>query len=699
MTSRRPLDLPTERLLRLEPLPIHAGPGSAAELFEIRARERHPAVALDPASPALIALCRRLDGLPLAIELAAARTPVLSPHQILARMQDRFQLLRDESTPSGRQRSLDAAIEWSVDLLSPDERDLFSRLAVFPGSFDADAVDAVVARFFPDSSTAGLLDHLIANSLIEFGAGNEETSAPRFRMLDSIRTYALRLLTGHPEREATWRAFAAAIATRLESALPCWGTAAQVETVRGISLENASITPALGWAAAHDAALAARIAAAAWPFWHAVGSYEDGARLLMRILPELPDSPPLPLANAWFGLGRLQLRLADYPAAHAAAGRALELFVAAGDPAGEGNSVNLLGSIAQRLGNYDEARELHRRARSLNAALGGETLAALLVSQAQLANYEGEHDRAAGLLAEAWELLRDSPNLELQATILNGLGDVNVRRNDPRHAIDFYERSLEISRQLQIPEAIAAKLTNLAEANLLIGNLDVALSLANEGAARYRQLANREHLADALYVQGFVLVRTTDLVAAAAVLQEALRLTESIGNIASTAQTLELLAEVALRAGDPAIAARWIGAGAALRARIGAPPYPPSGYEATVAAIRTRLGDDRYAAECRVGSVASATETLLGAMHYRPRTASPGQTGGGPLTIRQRQVLRLVSRGCSNQAIARELAISERTVERHISAIFTLTRTNRRAAAVAYALQHGWLLAQDDAHL
>jgi DNA-binding CsgD family transcriptional regulator len=295
-----------------------------------------------------------------------------------------------------------------------------------------------------------------------------------------------------------------------------------------------------------------------------------------------------------------------------------------------------------------------------------------------LANTEGDRALAEQRDAEAWALIQGDGDLEAEAVVLNNLGDLAARRGDGRRAVSFYERSLARSRQLEHAEGIAAKLVNLAEARLLLGEIGPARALAAEGVARYRALADRERLADALYVEGLVHTEAGEPEAAAS-LGEALALYQALGDRANQGHTLELLAAVALRHGEAATAASWLGAGEALRAAAGEPPYLPARLAATLDGARTSLGPLLLAEAMAAGRNAPEAVVLVEACHYLPPTSPPPPAG---LTPRQRDVLRLVAEGRSNREIGQTLGISARTVERHLSAIYAATGANRRAGAV-----------------
>lgn len=685
VTSREELGLAEERMWHVAPLPLPEGESSAdimrseaVGLFIARAREADALFQFeDDDAPTLARLCRRLDGLPLALELAAARTPLLTLDQIDRRLDDRFRLLRTARVGlPARQQALDAAIAWSVDLLARPEQTLFRRLSVFAGSFDLEAAEAVAGPTALDG-----IAPLVRQSLIEPAPRRERDEPARWRLLESIRAYAAESLRQSDDdgdargRHAVWF-------TRLaESAAARWQSADQPSALRDLERDADNLRAALAWATANDPALAARLGAALWRWWQANGRYAEGEAWLERIA-EIASDETVAGAETRFGLARLRLRRGKRAEAQTAAHASKSAFIAAGHRAGEARSIDLLGLLAARRGDAALARALHDEALTIARAIGARRVQAeALLHLGAAANAERDQELAERRYAEAWALIQGDGDLEAEAVVLNNLGDLAARRGDGRRAAGYFERSLARSRQLEHPEGIAAKLVNLAEARLLLGEIEMARSLAEEGVSRYRTLADRERLADALYVQGLVQSTAGDPTAAAT-LGEALSLYQSLGDRGNQGQTLELLADVALRHGDAETAARWLGGGAKLRAGVGEPPYAPDRLDAALTRVRAALGPARADALMDAGRAEPEAIMLVSASTYEP--ARPPSMEG--LTPRQREIVSLVAEGRSNREIGLALGISARTVERHLSAIFAATGVSRRAAAVRVVL-------------
>jgi non-specific serine/threonine protein kinase len=302
-TSRAPLLLAAETVLPLPPLPVppadadtdQIARADAVALFALRARRSRPDFALTPAAARQAAtICRRLDGLPLAIELAAARLSVLSVAQIADRLSDRFALLRGErSAVASRQRTLAAAIDWSYGLLDGAEQRLFGQLAVFAGPFDLDAIEAICGSpaaeeaeggLPPSASILDLLSALVAQSLVSVETGPDAEAPVRYRLLESLREYAAGTIGG-AEEATLRRRHAAYYLERAQRAAAEFSGPAQPAALRRLLADDDNLHAALAWAiAASEGAIAVPLAAALWRFWHSRGRYAEGTAAIEAAL-------------------------------------------------------------------------------------------------------------------------------------------------------------------------------------------------------------------------------------------------------------------------------------------------------------------------------------------------------------------------------------------------------------------------------
>jgi predicted ATPase/DNA-binding XRE family transcriptional regulator len=414
-TSRRPLHLRGERRQPVPPLPSDAaGPGPGQERSPAVALFLERAAAVDPARTygtaelqAVVEICRRLDGLPLAIELAAARSSVLDPHSILERLSDPLSLLvggpRDASP---RHRALAATLSWSHELLDDAAASVFRRTEVFAGGFTLEAAEQVCWQ--PDRpDVLGALTTLTDSSLLVRGAGT--AGRTRFTMLQTVRDFAQELLAASGERDVVGRAHAVYVSRLVEAASGGLAAAGESRSLALLDEEQLNIVAALRQAtAAADADLALGLAGRMWRYWEIRGRLGEGRYWLEQAL-GLPGGSSQLRALAWRGAGNLardQGALEEADHAHA---ESLALCRADGDREGEARCANNLGNVALDRGNPQTACDWYRRALDLAGEIGDDLLVALTTHNLGLAaRTTGDHGQAAALLERS---LRDFQRL------------------------------------------------------------------------------------------------------------------------------------------------------------------------------------------------------------------------------------------------------------------------------------------------
>ena len=362
-TSRERLGITGERLwpvggLAVPPpgdtsLAAVAGSDSVRLLVE-RAAAVHPGFALTEATAgALAQICQRLDGLPLAIELAAAAVPALGVERIAARLDDRFRLLTHGSrTAAPRHQTLRAVVDWSYDLLDAPAARLFDQLGVFVGGFTLEAAEAVCATG-GDPPVAGSLAALVDKSLVTVDSAS---STPRYRLLETLRAYALERADPAADLRDRHAAYTLAVVTSARRALrgdqqPMW--------LRRLEAEHGNIRAALEWSISHgDAGTAVRLAGSLYPLWDRHGHYREGRAWLARALDLAADLPPVVRARALDGAAGLAAIQGDLPAAAAAAEESARLSREAGDAAGAARALTTSGLAAFYAGDNPRAVEV-----------------------------------------------------------------------------------------------------------------------------------------------------------------------------------------------------------------------------------------------------------------------------------------------------------------------------------------------------
>ena len=511
-----PLALPDPRHL---PAPGQLGRYAAVRLFVERAQAVKPDFRLtNENAPAIAAICHRLDGLPLAIELAAARVRLLPPQAMLARLERRLPLLtggaRDRPE---RQQTLRGAIDWSYRLLEPGEQQLFARLAVFAGGATLEAIAAVCeAAGGPAIDVLAGVESLVAKSLLRQTEGLEEE--PRFALLETIREYALEHLAESGEAETIGRAqaeYCLGLAEDWERGLRGVGqtVAMQRERLGRLAAELANLRAALAWALERDADLALRLCSPLAYFWHVNGNHADGGRWLARAL-ALPGAAEQPAyADALFkNATRLWLH-GDIAAARQQLERVVA-FLRAG-PGHErrsdllGRALGYLAAVAVAQEGPDAARALAEEAQVLLRTAGDEPgLAEVLLALGMAHAFRGEHAAARPLLEECLVLVRRRGNGMTVMIVTATLADVLRIEGDAAGAARLYEESLPQHRELGARGEFPGVLHGFGHAVLAQGEIQRARTLFAESLALQRELEDRAGIAEGL--TGFAAVAAAE---------------------------------------------------------------------------------------------------------------------------------------------------------------------------------------------
>jgi predicted ATPase len=564
-TSREPLGLPGEVAWPVPALPLPASgdrpvgleealQSEAVQLFVERATTAAPALRLtDADAPTLVSVCRRLDGMPLALELAAARLRVLSLDQVAGRLQDRFRLLTGGSKAVlPRQRTLRAAVEWSYDLLEPSERLLFERLSVFAGSFGLDVAEAVCADDeLPADEVLDLLAGLVSKSLVS--RVPDQDGSARYRLLETLRDYAADRLADGGDDVALRQRHAEAVtamAEELGAALEGPGRRAALERLTAAA-DDARL--ALEFALEHgEAALALRLGAALWPFWDHRYDVAEGRTWLGRAL-ALSGGTDEARLGALIGAAKLALvdEEHDEAAEHCRAG--LEL---AGALRSERARARLLVVLAE-LHRYreedpgaaevcaDEALELASRTGDRWWQADAARVRALLAWD------RGDGAAAASLADTCLQLSSAVGDLEGSAGARAMLGTLARERGDLAGATELYEGALTDFRQAREPWGTAQAVRNLGIVAVLRGDADLGWRLAEESLRLHDELGNQRGVAMSYVLLGEAALVAGELDRAAVLLGEALDRLKTKGFNLELAEASARAGEVALRRGDP----------------------------------------------------------------------------------------------------------------------------------------------------
>jgi predicted ATPase len=473
VTSRAALRISGEQEYPVDPL----GPEDAVALFVERAQEADPRFKLtDENRAAVEEICARLDGLPLAVELAAARTKLLPPEAMLALLDERLDLLsRGARDLPERHQSLRDTIAWSYDLLGTDEKKLFAQLAVFGGGFTLESAVAVC-----DASLDGVAT-LIDDSLLE-------RDGARFRMLETIREYALEQLAADEDAEFVMRRHAEHFLKLAESE----PTSEQAAWLARMDDERDNLRGALAWALdMSEASLALRLAASLWEFWWVRGSLAEGRGWLDEAIAKGRSAPPELRARGLHASGSLATRQGDYESADALFAESLAIWEELGDAAGTARSLLSIGTVAAERGDQERAIELSERAAELYEESGDRRGHALAISNlGGIALERGEYAKAAELSEQAYGLFETLEDSEGMAFALVNQGFAALSEHQHERAIELLREALRRLAELEFKDVIGYCFEGLA----------AVLALTERGEEAARLLGAAEALRESLGV-------------------------------------------------------------------------------------------------------------------------------------------------------------------------------------------------------
>jgi predicted ATPase/DNA-binding CsgD family transcriptional regulator len=605
------------------------------------------------------AICARLDGLPLAIELAAARTRLLSPQELLERLHHRLALLTGGARDAlPHHQTLRRTIDWSYDLLEPNERRLFGRLAVFAGGWTIDAAEQVCG----DDQTDVLdgLQRLLDDSLIQHDRTPHDRATTRLLMLDTLREYALERLEQQDELAALREQHARYFAARAEEtrALLAQGGAEQAAHLERWDADDDNLQAALAWSrdAAGDATLFLRLAGSLWRYWELRGRFTEGRQWLDAALTASETVLPTEdRARVLDGAGILADYQGDYSRAEALYQRSLDTWRALGNQRGVARALNGLGGMAAVRGDAVEARRLYEQSLALRRALG---------------------DRAD------------------EATTLNNLALVAFDQEQFAEAQRYFEQSLQIARSIGDERGVARGLANVGLAAMYRGDPAEAEHLLEASLAMYRTLGEPSAIAHILGNLGKVALSGGNMGRAFDLYVESLDLFATIEDRNGIAESLEGLASEAEGRGATERAVRLWAAADTLRSSIDAPlpPAERASYEASIATARETLGDARFTFTWDEGQHRPLATTIAWAREAQAEASSTAHKSiPAGLSEREIDVLRLVARGLSAKQVAAQLIISPRTVHAHLASIYGKIGVSTRVAATHFAIEHGLL--------
>jgi non-specific serine/threonine protein kinase len=671
VTSRIALRVSIEQRLAVSPLqPPDTGDAAnvdalnanaAVALFTQRARAVRPDFAVDAENGAAIAaICQRLDGLPLALELAASRLAVLSPAALLAQLSDRLRMLnRGPQDAPARQRTMRAAIAWSYDLLTPEEQRFFRIVSVFPAPFSFASIEELAGDGELDPLDGVTM--LLETSLLqrEEGSGDEI----RFRMLETIRSFGAEQLIETGEDDATREQFARLVivfAERLTAGVQGPETQRWLEAAdRDIDHVRVVLSWLLGRG---DFSRAQHLASRMWRYWDNRGRNIEGREWFDRSLAGGVDDHSLTRCEAAYGLAMLSESQGQVEIASQWLDHALNIAENLNNTLEIARIKDAQGFVARGRGDYESALSLHHHALSLARSVGDSlTEARALNHIGAVAYVTGDPSTANAYFGQVVQLFRENSNPRFLSTALLNYGASFSEMGMDAEAEQFAREAYDVASPIREQRTMAMALLNLAEVHERRGELELANARICESLP--------------------VLTAMEDLYSLAIASQ-------NIGSVAAAAKKWERSARFL------AFSARLFKTGGLAHG-----PVEQERLDATLATVRTALGDEAFAAQWSAGE-AMTTEQMIAESPFpasdTPAPAAAVAVAPPPepsdpfgITPREKEVLALLVEGRSDREIAGELFISHRTVMRHVSSILDKLDAPTRTAAATAAIRLG----------
>jgi predicted ATPase/DNA-binding CsgD family transcriptional regulator len=698
-----PLALPD--LIHL-PDPEALSQQTSVRLFVLRTQAIQPTFHMTPANARAIAeICVRLDGLPLAIELAAARTKLLPPQALLKRLSHRLEVLTGgaQDLPA-RQQTLRNTLQWSYDLLSQEEQRLFRWLSIFVGGCTLEAAAAVCVA--DQEQPVDLLDgiaSLLDKSLVQ--QTEQEGGEPRLVMLETLREFGLECLERRGELQAARQAHARYYLALAEQAEPHLIGSEQLLWLDRLErdLDNLRAVFQAGIAGGvEEREVALRLGAALRTFWQIYGHYSEGRNVMERLLAGAETIAAPVRLKALNALGMILWGQNDTRGLEPVADEALALAREQGDHGQMTRALILRGvTMIRERRDYAQAQACLEEALASASALGDHLLlATALLSLGLLAWYQQDAPQAIAWYEESLIQCRAMGEQLLIGTVLLGLARAELSQDHAARARTLLEESLAIWRALGNTWWIAMVLNSLGQLAFQQGDLRQAGAFLTDSTRLATEVGDRRTVARSRLLLGGVAALQGDHAAARQWYEEGLSTALDIGHVNYIASGLKGLGCAAAALGLPTWATLLWGATEPLRESRSV-AIPPALYERMVAVVRSQLGEPAFEEARSRGRSMTAAQVLASPEAFAPQVpqqaqAAPGSAPTPPaghpsypagLTAREMEVLRLVAQGMTDAQVADLLVISPRTVNWHLTAIYSKLGVSSRAAATRYAIE------------
>jgi predicted ATPase/DNA-binding CsgD family transcriptional regulator len=636
----------------------------ATQLFVVRASTISPDFALTKQNvDAVIKICQRLDGIPLAIELAAARIKVLQVEQIVERLDNALQLLTQgkRSAPS-RHQTLRATMDWSYNLLSEAEKKLFQRLAVFAGGFTLEAAEAICAGDgVKPEDILEIVASLVSRSLLVLVEWNKGSQAPsrgslRYRFLEPIRQYAREKLVEAGEEASISDRHLSYFHDWLQATEIRFYTTAQLIQLTNMDRELDNIRAALQWALKSQPLMALRVMSIfILPgFWNVRGYTTEGRRWAEQALKQTElDLTPETLgvrARALTGIAYLTMTQGDNQSASHLVAQAIPIL------------------------------------RTQNDELG---LARALFIQSAALSFLGQSSMARAAAEESFEIgsrLNDPFTLTISLSVMAG---ALFRVGEIATAQRFLQEALANSRRLDLTFPLSLSLWGAGMAALAQGNLKMARQYMEESLAHIRQIGDKHRINMIASDLAHILRRMGNMREAEKLYVEAIHGWRDYGQPGAIARCLECMAFIAIAEKRDKQSARWLGTAKMIREASHAEMIPPEQeeYQREISILRDRMDPVDFTSSWSEGKVLTLQQ-VIAEVEQLPATPQAKIQAPNALTPRELDVLRLLVQGLSDSQIAEKLVVSRRTVTTHLTTIYSKLGVNSRSAAIRHALDH-----------
>lgn len=654
ITSRASLHLYGEYLHAVPPLSTpslgEAGPVErlaqyeSVQLFTARAKAVDEEFSLDGANGLAVShICARLDGMPLAIELAAARARFLPPTRMLAHLESKLDLLAGSApnlTP--RQRTLRGAINWSYDLLTPAECRLFNRFSVFVGGCTMEAAEEVCASLIQEEqqeskvrrsipSVPATLQTLVEQSLLQIARGGDE---PRYYMLETIREYAGERLAEDEENgtgsevqviRKRHAAYYMGLAERATAQLTGIDQAVWMDR---LEREHDNFRAALQWTIGEDEAeMAARLGGSLWRFWWTYGYGSEGRQWLESVLncinaPAIYSQVPAEArAKVVHGAGILERMQGNYGRADLLLRESLALRRALGDKQAMADTLNSLGLLAGHQANYKDARAFFEEGLALFQDIESNSgMAKVLSNFAETLREQGEYSEAWTMMNKSMALNRLMGNKRGVADSLNSLGLLAHYANNDAEARLLLDEAMLLYSEVGVRLGVANVLGNMGDIAMAQGDYQQAEELVKQALAIHTEIGDKRYMSGVLHTLAQVALRRRDYMEAQALLTSSLHMRYELGNKLGIADCLSGLAAVAIGVQGPTVEAAkralfLCGAVASLLAEVNAPLEPTSRsvYDHTLGVAAQVLDEGTYSEVWQAANAASLEQIVSAA--------------------------------------------------------------------------------------